>query len=97
MISVCNTTASASVAIAAEDVPGARQHDELQHHITGEVIVIVADQARDREHEDRDRDTDHEERARSHGRSYRPSRPAGLKASVSSRRPNATAGAQEGP
>ena len=50
-------------AIAAEDVPGGRQHDELQHHVAGEEQIVVVDHAR--EHEDRggNRDADSEENA----------------------------------
>ncbi len=84
--------------IAAENVPGGGQHDELQHGVAGEEHVVVADPARGEEHDGRRRDRDQQKDAGPHDRrSYRPRRPAGRNASVSRRTPNATAGAQDGP
>ena len=84
--------------VAAENIPGGRQHDELQHGIAGEEHVIVVHHARGEEHDGRDRDRDQQEDARPHDRqSYRPRRPAGRNARVRSSTPNATAGAQDGP
>ncbi len=84
--------------IAAEDVPGGRQHDELQHGVAGEEDVVVTDEARREEHRRRHCDRDQKKDSGLHDRrSYRPSRPAGRNASVSRSTPNATAGAHEGP
>ena len=84
--------------VAAEDVPGGRQHDELQHGVAGEEHVVVVHRARAEEHDGRHRDRDQQEDPSPHDRqSYRPSRPAGRNARVSRRTPNDTAGAQDGP
>ena len=80
--------------IAAEDVPGGREHDELQHGVAGEEDVIVADEPRAGEHEAA---TAAPSRMNEGVRTYRPISPAGRNASVSSRSPNETAGAQDGP
>ena len=45
-------------AIAAEDVPGGRQHDVLQHDKAGEQHVLVAGQQREREHDGADQQCD---------------------------------------
>ena len=84
--------------IAAEDVPGGRQHDELQHGVAGEEHVIVVHHARAEEHDSGHRDRDQQKDASPHDRlPYRPSRPAGRNARVRRSTPNATAGAQDGP
>ena len=84
--------------IAAQNVPGLRQHDELEDHVAGEECVVVADKARGAEHTGRDHDAHQEEDRGTHDRlSYRPNRPTGRTARVKSRKPNATAGAHEGP
>ncbi len=82
-------------AIAAEDVPGGREHDILQDHVAGEEHVVVADRDGAGEHQRGDREADDEEERGAHGQ--RPNRPAGRTASVSNRKPNDTAGAQDGP
>ena len=82
-------------AIAAENVPGRRQHDILQHDITGEEHVIVAERDRDAEHPAA---TARQMTRKAGVRTvYRPIRPAGRTASVNSRKPNDTAGAHDGP
>jgi hypothetical protein len=54
--------------IAAEDVPGGGQHDELQHRVAGEEHVVVVHQARTEEHRRRHRDRDQQEHAGPHDR-----------------------------
>ncbi len=89
--------------IAAEDIPGGREHDELQYRVTGEEYIVVAGRPGAREHEGGDHRAREDESAGTdggvHGRPaiYRPSSPAGRNASVSSRSPNETAGAHDGP
>ena len=50
-------------AIAAEDVPGGGEHDELHHHVAGEEQVLAPEPAREREDRGRDRDADNKEDA----------------------------------
>src|SRR5258705_199153 len=49
-------------AIAAQDVPGGPEHDELQHRVAGEEIIVIAEQAHETEQHrhraDRDREED---------------------------------------
>src|SRR5262249_39120676 len=80
----------------AEDVPGGRQYDVLQHHVAGEEHVVVADRTRADEHDGTERHANEDEQARA-AHDHRPNRPAGRSASVSKRKPNDTAGAHDGP
>ena len=82
-------------AIAAEDVPGGREHDVLQYDVAGEEIVVVAERECGGEDNPADDQANQEEGAGAHVQ--RPNRPAGRTASVSNRNPNDTAGAQDGP
>ena len=82
-------------AIAAEDVPGGRQHDVLQHDIAGEEQIFVAEGDGPDIERRADGEPDDEKDVRAHGQ--RPIRPAGRNASVSNKNPNDTAGAQDGP
>jgi hypothetical protein len=43
-------------AIAAENVPGGCQHDELQHGVAGKKQIIVMDPAREQEEQRADQD-----------------------------------------
>ena len=81
-------------AVAAEDVPGGRQHDVLQHHVAGEEQIVVAERVRRASNEARQTPVRRGRRPRPHPA---PRMPAGLTASVSSRKPKATAGAHDGP
>src|SRR5262249_32387567 len=78
-----------------EDVPGGREHDVLQHDVAGEEEIVVLDEARDREQRRADSDCDEREQPGTHD--HRPRMPAGRNASVSSKNPNDTAGAHDGP
>src|SRR5262245_22641355 len=53
-------------AIAAKDVPGGGQHDELQHDVAGIEDVIVAQPQREAEGNDADRQCDEEKNRRTH-------------------------------
>ena len=83
-------------AITAEDIPGRRQHDELQDRVAGEIEVVELQPMR----EGQDEEADYRTRQLRISRTltgYRPKSPAGRKASVRRRKPNATAGAHDGP
>ena len=82
-------------AIAAENIPGGRQHDILQHGVAGEKQIIVADIAERQIERRADRRDDEDEDRCAHGLASQ--NPDGRTAKVSSRMPNATAGAQDGP
>ena len=82
-------------AIAAKNIPRGREHHILQHDVAGEEIVVVAERQRSSKDTAADDEANQQEQAGAHVQ--RPSRPAGRTASVSSRNPNDTAGAQDGP
>jgi hypothetical protein len=67
----------------------------LQHHVAGEEDVIVAEQYCASERGGAYGQRDDQKRYRAHAQ--RPSKPAGRTASVNSKKPNDTAGAQDGP
>ena len=84
--------------VAAENIPGGRQYDVLQHHVSREEQVVVADRPQEGEHDGGAGGADQEKQWGAHvASSYRPNNPAGRNANVSSSTPNATAGDQDGP
>ena len=82
-------------AIAAEDVPGGRQHDVLENNEAREVDVVVSQHPRREEHEHGDHKGAGDECRVPHRQ--RPRMPAGRNDSARNRKPNEIAGAHEGP